>query len=97
MSDQPDQPRGMSFTEFVVSLAGTAAVHFGDLADPSTGQAATPDLDAAAQLIEILSMLEQKTRGNLTLDERQVIETVLYELRMRFVEATSQTRRIVEP
>ena len=47
-------------------------------------------------MIEILSLLEQKTRGNLTAEERQVLEQVLYELRMRFVQANGQ-KRIVEP
>ena len=44
------------------------------------------NLDGAAQMIEILSLLEQKTRGNLTAEERQLLEQVLFELRMRFVE-----------
>ncbi len=87
----------LSFTAFVLSLASTAAIHFGDLPDPESGQAPEPNLDGAAQMIEILSLLEQKTKGNLTLEERQVLEQVLYELRMRFVEATSGGKRIIEP
>ena len=55
------------------------------------------NLDGASQIIEILSLLDQKTRGNLTLEERQVLEQVLYELRMRFVEAKSGEKRIIEP
>jgi hypothetical protein len=76
----------LSFTAFVVSLASTAAIHFGDLPDPVTGETSPLNLDGAAQMIEILSLLDQKTRGNLTAEERQVLEQVLYELRMRFVE-----------
>ena len=87
----------LTFTAFVVSLATTAAIHFGDLVDPASGGRAEPNLDGAAQMIEILSLLEQKTRGNLTAEERQVLEQVLYELRMRFVEAKTGGRRIVEP
>ena len=87
----------LSFTAFVPSLASTAAIHFGDLPDPVSGQRAEPNLDGAAQMIEILGLLEQKTRGNLTAEERQVLEQVLYELRMRFVEAKQGERRIVEP
>ncbi len=87
----------LSFTGFVLSLASTAAIHFGDLPDPVTGQAAEPNLDGASQMIEILALLEQKTRGNLTAEERQVLEQVLYELRLRFVEAQGQQKRIVEP
>jgi hypothetical protein len=87
----------LTFTAFVLSLASTAAIHFGDLPDPVTGQAVPPNLEGAAQMIEILSLLDQKTRGNLTAEERQVLEQVLYELRMRFVEAKGGGTRIVEP
>jgi Domain of unknown function (DUF1844) len=87
----------LSFTSFVISLATTAAIHFGDVPDPATGKRPEPDLDGASQMIDILSLLEEKTRGNLTPEERQVLEQVLYELRMRFVEAKNGGRRIVEP
>jgi len=87
----------LSFTAFVLSLASSAAIHFGDLPDPESGQHAEPNLAGAAQMIEILSLLEQKTRGNLTAEERQVLEQVLYELRMRFVQASSGEKRIIEP
>ncbi len=80
----------LSFTAFVVSLATTAAIHFGDLADPESGQRGAPNLDGVKQMIDILSLLEQKTRGNLTAEERQVLEQVLYELRMRFVTAQAK-------
>ena len=86
----------LSFTAFVLSLASTAAIHFGDLPDPVSGQRSEVNLDGAAQMIEILSLLEHKTRGNLTAEERQMLEQLLYELRMRFVEASGGARRIVE-
>jgi len=94
MSDQPGES-ALTFTAFVLSLASTAAIHFGDLPDPASGSRLEPNLEGAAQMIEILSLLEQKTRGNLTAEERQVLEQVLYELRMRFVE-TSSGKRTVE-
>ena len=87
----------LNFTSFVISLATTAAIHFGDLVDPATGTQPEPNLDAAAQMIDILSLLEEKTRGNLTPEERQVLEQVLYELRLRFVQAKNGGKRIVEP
>ena len=90
-------PESLSFTAFVLSLASTAAIHFGDLPDPVTGQPADVNLDGAAQMIEILGLLDQKTRGNLTAEERQVLEQVLYELRLRFVEAAGGGTRIIEP
>ena len=90
----------LSFTAFVVSLASTAAIHLGDLADPLTGQTLAPNLEGAAQMIEILTLLEEKTRGNLTAEERQVLEQMLYELRMRFVQVSqpaNETPRIIIP
>jgi hypothetical protein len=92
-----DPAPALSFTAFVLSLASTAAIHFGDLPDPLSGESVEPNLDGAAQMIEILSLMEQKTRGNLTAEEREVLEQVLYELRMRFVEATGGGKRIIEP
>ena len=90
-------PQPLSFIAFVLSLATTAAVHFGDMPDPMTGQPMEANLDGASQMIEILSLLEQKTKGNLTAEERQVLEQVLYELRMRFVDAQGNQKRIIEP
>ena len=81
----------------MLSLASTAAIHFGDLPDPLSGERSELNLEGAAQMIEILSLLEQKTRGNLTAEERQMLEQVLYELRVRFVEASSGGKRIIEP
>ena len=87
----------MNFTAFVVSLATTAAIHLGDLADPQTGERLELNLEGAAQMVEILALLDEKTRGNLTAEERQVLEQVLYELRMRFIDASGQTSRIIQP
>jgi hypothetical protein len=92
-----DQPQALTFTAFVLSLASTAAIHFGDLPDPATGGRMPPNLGAAAQMIEILGLLDQKTRGNLTAEERQLLEQILYELRMRYVEASAGQKLIVEP
>ena len=87
----------LSFTSFVVSLATTAAIHFGDIPDPVTGESSPLNLEGASQMIEILTLLDQKTRGNLTAEERQVLEQVLYELRMRYIEASGGGKRIIEP
>lgn len=75
----------VSFLAFLYSLAGSAAVHFGDVADPATGEKRAPNVEQAGHVIEVMAMLEHKTKGNLTAEERQFLETVLYELRMRFV------------
>ena len=87
----------MSFTAFVMSLATTAAVHFGDIADPNTGERSEPNLVAAAQMIELIALLQEKTRGNLIEPEERLVDDLLYELRIRFVQAQQGEKRIVEP
>ena len=87
----------LSFTGFVLSLASTAAIHLGDLPDPATGALGEKNLEGAAQMIEILALLDEKTRGNLTAEERQILEQILYELRVRFVEAAGGAKKIIEP
>jgi hypothetical protein len=93
MSDDHSQDQAESavtFLGFVLSLAHTAAVHFGDVPDPVSGETIPANLPAAQQMIDILSLLEEKTRGNLTAEERQFMEQILYELRLRYVEASKQ-------
>lgn len=87
---------GISFAQFVLSLGTTAAVHFGDLPDPATGEPGEPDLVGASQMIELLALLQEKTRGNLDPAEAKLLEDLLYDLRMRFVQAQQQPR-IVQP
>ena len=95
MEDQEAQ--GVTFTGFILSLATTAAVHFGDIADPNSGERLEPNLAAAAQMIEIIALMQEKTKGNLTPAETQLVDDLLYELRMRFVQAQQGDRRIIEP
>jgi hypothetical protein len=95
---QPDtvpheQANQITFVGFVLSLASTAAVHFGDVENPVSGQKTAPDLVAAKQMIDILSLLDEKTKGNLTAEEGSLLEQVLYELRMRFVQAATAEKR----
>jgi hypothetical protein len=88
---------GLTFSGFILSLATTAAVHFGDIADPNTGTKATLNLEAAAQMIELIAMLQEKTKGNLLEPEERLVDDLLYELRVRFVQAQQGEKRIIEP
>jgi hypothetical protein len=94
--ENPDA-QGITFSGFILSLATTAAVHFGDIADPNTGEKVEPNLIAASQMIELIALLQEKTKGNLSDPEAQLVDDLLYELRMRFVEAQQGGRRIIEP
>jgi hypothetical protein len=87
----------VSFANFVLWLGTMAAVQFGAVPDPSTGEAAEPNLGAAREMIEILTMLQQKTKGNLDPMEAKLLDDLLYDLRLRFVDAQKGERRIIEP
>ena len=87
-----------SFPDFLLWLATLAAVQFGDLPDPATGKAVEPNLAAAGNVVELIGMLQEKTAGNLTPTEAKLLDDLLYELRMRFVQAQEgQKRIIIEP
>ena len=85
-STDKHEASAINFVAFVLSLAHTASVHFGDVPDPCSGAKAEANLAAAQQMIDILALMEEKTRGNLTDEERPVLEQVLFELRLRYVE-----------
>jgi hypothetical protein len=84
-SQHRDSAPEITFATFVVGLSTQALVHLGELPDPHTNQPAA-DLPAAQQLIDIIAMLENKTRGNLDHDEQSMLEAILFELRMKYVE-----------
>ena len=77
----------VTFTAFVMSLNTSALFHFGELADPETGKS-TQDLVLAKHTIDTLNLLKEKTEGNLSRDEENLLETVLYDLKLRYVKAT---------
>jgi hypothetical protein len=87
-ADADELPR-IDFATFVVSLSHGGMMHLGDIAEP--GAATEPDLVLARQTIDILEMLEEKTRGNLTGDEERMLSQALGELRQRFSEVSRGT------
>ena len=82
----PVTPAKMDFFTFILGLGSSAFVHLGDAPHPETGQAAAPDLALAQQTIDVLAMLREKTRGNLTPEEDALLGHLLRDLRLRFVE-----------
>jgi len=78
-------PPQLSFTAFVMSLITQALALLGEIPDP-VERAVRVDLDAARQLIDILGVLSDKTRGNLDAGEAVLLDGALYDLRMKYVE-----------
>jgi hypothetical protein len=79
------QSEAIDFYTFVLSLASSAFVHLGEAPHPDTGEPGKPELRLAQQSIDILAMLEVKTKGNLTAEEEAFLENLLTDLRLRFV------------
>lgn len=82
-----DDAGAIGFDTFVLSLATTALIHLGEGPDPETGKVA-PNLVLAKQSLDLLELLFQKTAGNLTADEDHLFQSVLTDLRLKFVTAS---------
>lgn len=83
-AEEDDDYPAVNFANFVISLSTSALFHFGDFPEYEGGKA-EKNLPAAKQTIDILDMLNEKTRGNLDANEANLIQGVLYELKMRYV------------
>lgn len=87
--DEPKLP--MDFKTLVFSFRMNALVQLGILANPGTGKA-EKDLRGAKQSIDILEILNDKTKGNLDAEEAQLLEASLYELKMSYLQASNQVK-----
>lgn len=76
---------GIDFSTFILSLSHSAVLHLGEAPHPETNQI-EQNLTLARQTIDLLGLLEDKTKGNLTGDEERLLTQVLFDLRLRFVE-----------
>ncbi|HWV39890.1 MAG TPA: DUF1844 domain-containing protein [Vulgatibacter sp.] len=82
-------PGRIDFTTFVFSLGSSALMHLGDAPHPETGEPAR-NLELARETIDLLAMLQEKTKGNLTPEEDRFLGALLYDLRVRFIEAAKK-------
>lgn len=79
----------LNFSTFILSLSTSALVNLGEFPDPISNQN-TINLPVAQQTINIIEILQDKTRGNLTAEEDRLIDMVLYDLRMKYIEAAKK-------
>jgi hypothetical protein len=77
----------LTFMNYLQSLAFSALIHLGEIPDPTSSQKAK-SLPMAKQTIDLLGLLREKTKGNLTVEEDKAFEYLLYDLRMRYVKAS---------
>ncbi len=81
----------IDFAAFVLSLATSAQINLGSMPHPDTHQS-SQNLPAAKQMIDILSILKEKTKGNLGKEEEKLLDQVLFNLRMHYVRVTEQRK-----
>lgn len=79
----------INFSTFVISLSTQALMHLGEMASPISGKVEV-DVPMAKQMIDILGVLRDKTRGNLDANEDRLMEDILFDLRMKYVEAVKK-------
>jgi hypothetical protein len=79
----------INFSSFIISLSSSALFHFGEIPDPLMNKKQR-NLPLAKQTIDILGILKLKTAGNLSKEESQLLENLLYDLRIRYVEETKK-------
>ncbi len=79
----------IDFSSFILSLSTSALIQLGKISDPHTKQPAK-NLEAAKQTIDILVIIQEKTKGNLTDQEQSIMDNSLYDLRMMYIEETKQ-------
>jgi len=84
--EEPGAPK-VDFSMLILSVSHSAFYHLGLVEDPTTQQTAPVDRTLARSDIDMLEILQEKTQGNLTPEEEKLLQSLLYDLRMRFVEA----------
>ncbi len=91
-SDQKASAPEITFSTFILSLSSSAAMNLGEYQDPVSGHV-SKNLELAKQSIDILGLLHEKTRGNLSDEEAGLLDSALYELRMRYVEEIKKSSK----
>lgn len=75
----------VNFSTFILSLSSSALMHLGEIPDPVSKEK-KKDLPLAKHTIDVIGMLQEKTKGNLTDNEKKLMDGILYDLRMRYVQ-----------
>jgi hypothetical protein len=88
-SEEESQSFQIDFSTFVFSLTSSAFYNLGDMPDPTTGKVEI-NLPAVQQTIDMLNMLKAKTKGNLTSEETKLMDQMIYELQIKYVEKTKK-------
>ena len=91
-AEEPALPAEADFMGFISTLAMQALMAIGEIPHPQTGQP-QPDLFQARYLIDVIQLLSEKTKGNLSAEETGELKTLLYELRVKFVKKSQENSK----
>ena len=92
LPDVGDPMPPLDFTTFVLSLSTSALMHLGIVRSPDGGNG-EPNFSMARQTIDLIGLLHDKTKGNLTGEEERILHQVLFDLRMQYTERAGRVRR----
>ena len=87
--DAPGHIPAVDFSTFILSLSTSALLHLGEIPDPQT-QTTAKNLELAKHIIDMIDMIKQKTKGNLTEVEARLVDNILYDLRIKYVNKAKQ-------
>jgi hypothetical protein len=87
-----DQKSTINFSSFLLSLSTQTFISLGEMKNPVTGETGV-NLDAAKQLIDIICMLQERTKGNLEPEEKKLLENILYDVRLKYIEKSKQEEK----
>ncbi len=86
-----ETPPSINFSTFIISISTQALVHLGEIPNPLSGKA-EKDISVGKQMIDIIGVLREKTRGNLDKGEEKLVDDILFDLRMKYVEAVRKKK-----
>lgn len=87
---EEERPQNINFSTFILSLGSSALILLGDVEDPIKREKGQ-NLSQAREMIDLLALLEEKTKGNLSREEEAILSDLLFDLRMRYVEKTKKS------
>ena len=92
IKEEEERPRGIDFSTFILSLGSSTLILLGVVEDPIKGEKIV-NLPQAREMIDLLTILQEKTKGNLSKEEGILLDNLLFDLRMRYVEKKEKSNK----
>ena len=92
IKEEEERPRGIDFSTFILSLGSSTLILLGVVEDPTKGEKMV-NLPQAREMIDLLTILQEKTKGNLNKEEGILLDNLLFDLRMRYVEKKEKSNK----